>query len=173
MALMPLDIEGRQFKREMLGYSRQEVHEFLQAAADSLSRANLEREEALRQYATAREEVEEFRRRERSLIEALASAERLAEERRQMAHSEAERIIAEARYHAEQILARTRLEVTRVEQHIMRLRAERESFENRLSGLLDEHRRLLDVRRQEALVADKLRARSSLPPAATSTEHHE
>ena len=47
------------------------------------------------------------------------------------------------------------------------------TFEFRLSGLLDEHRRLLDVRRQEALVADKLRARSSLPPAATPTDHNE
>lgn len=164
MPLTPLDIEARRFRREIFGYSRNEVNEFLRAVADSLSQVNLEKEEFTRLYQDAHTEVDDYRQRERSLMDALTAAQKLAEERRKMAQDEAERIIAEARHHAEQMLGRTRAEMTRIEQQILRLKVERETFENRLAALLDEHRRLLDVRRQEAGVSDRLRPRSTVPP---------
>ena len=74
MPLTPLDIESRRFKREILGYSRREVDELLRAAADTLSQANLDREETVRVLDAARHEVDEYRSREKTLIEALAAA---------------------------------------------------------------------------------------------------
>ncbi len=168
MPLTPLDIESRSFKREFGGYRRSEVDAFLRSSADALSHAVLERDDLGRQLLAAREEVDGFRQRERTLMEALSSAERLAEERKAMAETEAERIVADARRHAEQMVMRTRGEVTRIEQQILRLKVERETFENRLRGLLDEHRRLLEVRKQEVGVAEKLRSRSTLPPPSSS-----
>jgi cell division initiation protein len=165
MPLTPLDIESRRFKREFTGFSRNEVGTFLRAAADALSQATLEREELGRMLQAARAEVDDYRHRERILIDALAASEKIGEERRAVAQKEAERIVGEARLQAEQLLARTRDEVTRLQQHIIRVKTEREMFESRLSALLDEHRRLLDLRRQEASVTDRLRAgRTSLPP---------
>ncbi len=165
MPLSPLDIESHAFKAGFGGYRRAEVDAFLRSCADALSQTNLEKDELSRMLTAAREEVEGFRQRERTLVEALASTERLVEERRAMAETEAGRIIAEARRHAEQMISRTRAEMTRIEQQILRLKVERETFENRLRGLLDEHRRLLELRHQEVGVAEKLRARSPRPPA--------
>ena len=167
MPLTPLDIESRRFKREFAGYSRNEVSTFLRAAADALSQATLEREELGRMLQAARGEVDDYRHRERILIDALAASEKIGEDRRAAAQREAERIVGEARLQAEQLLARTREEITRLQQHIIRFKTEREMFESRLSALIDEHRRLLDLRHQEAAVTDRLRAgRTSLPPTA-------
>lgn len=164
MPLTPLDIESRRFKRETFGYSRNEVQTFLRAAADALSQVTLEREELGRMMQAARTEIDDYRHRERVLIDALSASEKIGEDRRAAAQQEAERIVGEARFQAEQLLARTREEITRLQQHIIRMKTEREMFENRLSALIDEHRRLLDIRRQEAVVTDRLRARTSLPP---------
>ncbi len=173
MPLTPLDIESRRFKREILGYSRREVDELLRAAADTLSQANLDREETVRVLDAARHEVDEYRSREKTLIEALAAAERLTEERKNVANQESERIMADARREAETLLSRTRAEVTRIEQQILRLKVERETFENRMISLIEEHRRLIEIRRQEAGLSDKLRPRSSVPPPHPGSDPHE
>ena len=164
MPLSPLDIESKRFRREMFGVRRADVETFLQASADALSQAILERDEAARLVAASKEQLEQYVRRERTLVEGLAATERVAEERKGRARQEAERIIADARRQAEQIIQRTRLEAERVEKQILRLKVERESFESRLNGLLDEHRRLLEIRRQEVGVAEQIRARSMRPP---------
>jgi len=169
MPLTPLDIEAQRFGRRLLGYGRAEVESFLRACADALSQANLEREEQARLSQTARSEAESYRERERTLVEALATAKRVAEEQKSRAQQEAERIIADARRHAEQLIQQTQSEVMRVEKQILRLKVERETFESRLNGLLDEHRRLLEIRRHEVGVAEQLRARSTRPPTTTST----
>lgn len=165
MPLSPLDIESRKFRKSFLGYDRREVEHFLASAADSLSQAVLEREELTRRVQVLLREVDEFRQREHTLIEALAAAERLAEERKALAHQEAEAIVADARRHAERIISSTREEVSRVESQIIRLKSEREGFENRLASLLNEHRRLIETRRQEHEDGAAPRGRSPLPPA--------
>lgn len=158
MALSPLDIESRSFRREPLGYSRREVDERLRAAADALSQVILERDDLSRMLQAVRHELDEYRTREKTLIEALAAAERLTEERKAVARQQAESLIAEARHKAETIvnetrqqaevlLARTRADAARMEQSTVRLKVERDNFETRLFALLDEYRRLLETHR--------------------------
>ncbi|MCE5246046.1 DivIVA domain-containing protein, partial [bacterium] len=164
MPLTPLDIESQHFKREVLGYSRREVDAALRSAADALSQVNLDREELQRMMQATRAEVDEYRRREKTLIESLAAAERLTEERKALAQAEAEKLMADTRTQCEQLLQRTRAEVTRIEQQILRLKVERETFENKLLALLEEHRRLVELRRQESGIADKMRRGPSTGP---------
>lgn len=165
MVLTPLDIEGRRFPRRPFGYAPSEVRGFLRECSDALSQANLEREELSRRVESAQQELEEFRKREKTLVDALAAAEHLAEERKATAQAEADKIVAEAHRHAEQMISRTRAEVSRVEQQILRLKVERETFENKLSALIDEHRRMMEIRKQELGFADKLTGKTSRPPA--------
>ncbi len=166
MTVTPLDIEGRRFKRELFGYSRREVDELRRLVADSLSETVLERDEQARLLAAVRKELDDHRSREKTLIDGLAAAERLTAERKALAREEAEKILREAREQAEQMLTRTRADLSRIEQQIMRLKVERENFENRLLALVDEHRRLVEIRRQEADLSDKLRGRTTRPPEA-------
>ena len=92
------------------------------------------------------------------------AAERLTEERKALAQAEAEKLMADTRTQCEQLLQRTRAEVTRIEQQILRLKVERETFENKLLALLEEHRRLVELRRQESGIADKMRRGPSTGP---------
>lgn len=153
MPLTPLDIESRHFKREILGYSRREVDALLRDAADALSQVNLEREELTRVLQVARHEVDEYRGREKTLIEALRGGER---------------ILRDARQQAETLLSRTRAEATRIEQQILRLKVEREQFETRLLAMLEEHRRQVEIRRQEPSALDHPR-----PTAVAARGGHE
>jgi DivIVA domain-containing protein len=170
MSMTAIDIESQKFGRSLFGYDRKHVEGFLREVADRLSEAVLERDELARQVGELRAETDRVKGQEKTLIDALASGERIIEERRQIAMHEAERILADARRQAEQVINRARQEVGRIESHLLRLRVERETFENRLTALLDEHRRLLEIRKQEAGLADQLRARTSLPQPLDTEE---
>jgi cell division initiation protein len=166
MPLTPLDIESRRFRRQLFGFRRSEVESFLQSAADALSQAVLDREEQVRSAQAAREDLTQYREREKALIEALGAAERLSEEQREKAREEADRIVADAQRRSDEMIRHTQEELARVEKQILRLKVERESFESRLNALLDEHRRMLELRRQELGVAEQIRARTARPPAS-------
>ncbi len=165
MPLTPNDIESQAFAKQLWGYRPSQVDNFLRAAADALSAQILDRDEMGRTVQGLNSELEAFRQKERALLDALTAAERLAEERKLEAKKNAEQILADARRQAEQIVAQTHTEITRLEQQILRLKVERESFEARLSAVIDEHRRLLEIRRQEVGVGDRLQVRTSMPPA--------
>lgn len=164
MPLTPLDIESKTFRRELSGYGRAEVRAYLRSCADALSQANLEKDELNRMLQATRNEFASFREREQTLLEALASSERIAGERKAQAEKEAEQIIEMARQRAQQMIERTQHEMSRIEQQIVRLKVEREQFESRLNMVIEEHRRLIETRRNEAQVADQMRARTTRPP---------
>lgn len=150
MPLSPLDIESRRFKRAMGGYSRVEVESFLAQVADTLSNTILEKQELAQKVKGLLEELETLRSRENRLMDALSAAERLADERKALANDEAERMVQDAHRRAEDIIKKTHEKLRRVEDQIARLQIERESFENRLSTLIDDHRRLIEMRREDA-----------------------
>lgn len=165
MPLSPLDIETRRFRRRLSGYDRNEVESFLASAGDALQQANLFAEQRARRVQELEEELEGFRERDRQLVQALSASERLSEERLDQARSEAERIIAAAREQAELLIARTQKELHTIRLQIAEAKAERDRFFNELRSLIDQHRRLLDLRAEEAAKdGGALRARSPAPP---------
>jgi cell division initiation protein len=164
MPLSPLDIESRRFKRALGGYSKVEVESFLAQVADTLSNVILEKQELAQKVKGLLEELETLRSRENRLMDALSAAERLAEERKALANDEADRLVQDAHRRAEEIIKKTHEKLRRVEDQIARLQIERESFENRLSTLIDDHRRLIEMRREDA--RRDLQARSAPKPPA-------
>jgi cell division initiation protein len=167
MPLSPLDIESRSFKKKLYGYDASEVDAFLALVADALQQVILQRDEQARRAEELTAQLESFRKREAELIEGLSESKRIGEERRAIAQQEAEAIVASARSHAESIIARTRKDLGDVEQQIARAQYERERFENSLSSLLDYHRRLLELRRdqqQAGGTSEKPPSRSTMPP---------
>ena len=168
MPLSPLDIESRRFKRALGGYSKVEVESFLAQVADTLSNVILEKQELAQKIKGLLEELETLRSRENRLMDALSAAERLAEERKALANEEADRMMQDAHRRAEEIIKKTHEKLRRVEDQIARLQIERESFENRLSTLIDDHRRLIEMRREDARLGERGRElegeRTTQPP---------
>src|SRR5690554_2942623 len=111
------DIANQSFQSKFRGYDADQVHEFLEGLArewrqvqDAVRRMQDELDEQTR-------ELRDYRRRERSLVEALEMARQVAEEIRHQADRDAELVLAETELKAERML-------TRAEQKVGQLRSE-------------------------------------------------
>jgi len=156
MKITAQDIELQRFKRTMRGYDPQEVDAFLRMVAGEVQGLTLEREEARSEAGRLRAEIEEARKREQTLQVAIAAAERIAEQIRGEGQREAESVMNEARTRADRMIEHAQRELMELDREITRLRIERETFENRLRIAIDEHRRLLDLRRERTSRSEDL-----------------
>ncbi len=152
-----MDVEKQEFARKMRGYDIDEVRMFLQAVAAEIERLNLENSNLREEVGTLRGRLEDFKDRERTLQETLVTAQRMSEELKERTQKEAEVLVKEARLKGERLLEQAQDQLHLIENEIGRLRLEKEAFENRLRGAIEEHLALLDLRKQEKGEMDNLR----------------
>lgn len=138
------DILQQQFESRFRGYDPDQVHEFLDGMARDWDQAHDEIKRLTREAAAREQELKEYRRRDRSLHDALDMAKNMAEELRHQAKRDAELIIAEAELRAERILADSESELAEMRHDLVRVRQQRIRFEAELRALLDAHGRLVD-----------------------------
>jgi cell division initiation protein len=134
--LSPIEIQSHEFKKRLRGYDPQEVHLFLQALAESYQSLVMENQRLNQQNAQIESQLDEFRRRENILKEALYTAQRMADEVKAQAVREAQSIVQEAHLRADALLQEARLQVHQVDRSIMDLKIEREHFLLSLKDLL-------------------------------------
>ena len=104
MALTPLDIHNKEFKRVFRGYDEDEVNEFLDLVIkefEILIREKKELEEKLAEYE---ERLNHFNNIEESLSKTIIVAQEAADEVKNNAKKEAELIIREAEKNADRII---------------------------------------------------------------------
>jgi cell division initiation protein len=145
MRLTPLDIQQKQFATRMRGLDPHEVRQFLELCADELEgqvRENIELKEDVRSRDAI---VAEARDREKSLHDALVSAQRLAAEMKEQAHKEAEIIVAEAQMDAEKIVQDAHARRSTLLSELSELRSLKVAFESDLRSLAQSHLRLLET----------------------------
>jgi DivIVA domain-containing protein len=119
--LSALDVRRFDFGAAWRGYDRDQVDRFraqVADAMDALTRQLQASEGALRQ---AHEELAGFRERERSLSEALVSAQQLRGEIRGQAEREAQLVVREAQVEAERQRQAVREELRRAEEEVQAL----------------------------------------------------
>lgn len=105
MALTPLDIHNKEFRRVFRGYDEEEVDEFLDQVVreyEKIFKENAELREAL---AAKESNIDKYRDLEETLQKTLVIAQQTAEDIKQGAAREAELIVREARLKAEQVVA--------------------------------------------------------------------
>lgn len=139
------DILKQRFQKRMRGLDETQVNEFLDGLAREWDRMSEELKRAISDAEMAQREIKEYRRRERSLQDALDMARQVAEDVRHQAERDAEIIVADAELKAERILAgvETRLKVMREE--MIAVQHQRIRFEAELRAAIDGHRKMLDV----------------------------
>lgn len=152
-----MDVEKQEFARRMRGYDPDEVRLFLQSAASEIERLNLDNANLREEVGTLKARLEDFRERERTLQETLVTAQRMSEEMKDRTQRESDVMIKEARLKAERLLEQAQDQLHLIENEIGRLRLEKDAFENRLRGAIEEHLALLDLRKQEKGDMDNLR----------------
>ena len=154
--LTAMDVEGQEFPVRFRGYDPQDVRLFLRSVAEELERLNLENGRLREQVGAAKTAVEEFRRREQMLQQTLLTAQSMTGEMKEKAKAEAELLLRRARLDTERMLQQAQAQLARLESEISRSKLERDLFERRLRGSIEEHLSLLDQRRSDVNELDNL-----------------
>jgi cell division initiation protein len=171
MKVTPLDLRQQRFRKTFRGFDKVEVTSFLAELADDYEQA-LREADRLRQDLTKMEAVlAEHREQERNLRNTLLTAQRLADEIRQNAETEAQRIIREAEGRADLLLQKTQARLEDVQREIDGLKLKRRDAETSIESTISALRNTLDyIREQDEREREEKvllhRPRHTEPPAA-------
>lgn len=172
MKVTPLDLRQQRFQTVMRGYDRGEVTAFLTEVADDYENA-LRETERLRQEVTKLEAVlAEHRGQERNLRNTLLTAQKMADEIKDGATAEAERMLREAEGRADLIVQKSQARIEDVQREIEGMRSKRREVESGVEALITALQGTLAfIREQEARARDEKvlllhRPKQADPPAA-------
>ena len=152
-----MEIENQAFHRKVRGYDPEEVDLFLTSVSDEIERLNLENGEMREAMGRLQKELDSVRSREDALQKTLVTAQTLTDEMKDRAGKQSELILQEARLRADSLLQDAQERLGRLDMDITRSKLERETFERRLRGVLEQHLALLDMRRETRDDRDNLR----------------
>lgn len=134
--LTPLEIENRKFGREMRGYNRLEVEEFMRVISENyelIYKENLANKDKINMLSNA---IKQYKNMEEALQSAILVAQSAGDEVVQNARKNAENIIKDAENKAAQLLSDASREVTRVSYEYEEMRRNVEVFRTRIISLL-------------------------------------
>ena len=151
MNISPLDLRQQRFHTAFRGFNRIEVTSFLQAVADDYEQA-LRETDRLRQDLSRTEAIlSEHREHEKSLKTTLLAAQKLADDIKATADSEALRIVREAQGRSDFLLEKTQSRLEDVQREIDGLKLKRRDVETSIEATIQTLRNTLEfVREQEA-----------------------
>jgi cell division initiation protein len=164
MKITPIDITDHHFARKMRGFDSEEVRSFLNLVASEFEALIVENNALKETLSKAEASVSDLKEREKILKETLLTAQKLADDIRDEAHREAGLIVKEAEMKGGSLLDRAARKASELEGVIQNLRMERDAFEQRVRTAAEQHLRLLDLRKSEEEIEDRLRFMKK-PPA--------
>ena len=136
MKVTPLDLRQQRFNTVMRGFDRAEVGAFLADAAEEYENA-LRENDRLKQEVTRLEAVlKEHRNQEVHLRNTLLTAQKLADDIKDNATSEAARILREAEGRADLLIHKSQARFEDVQREIDGLRMKRKEVETSLEGIV-------------------------------------
>lgn len=156
MNVSPLDLRQQRFNTVMRGYDRGQVAAFLSEVAADYEGALRETDQLRQELAKLEAMLSEHRGQERYLRNTLLTAQRLADEIREGAQQEAERLVREAEHRADLIFAKSQARLDEVQREIDTLRIKRKEVETALEDIVDTVNHSIDfVRGQDARHRDE------------------
>ena len=158
MRIAPMDMRQQRFKSAMRGYDRTEVVAFLTEAADDYEHAMREidrlRSDLMRMEAL----LGEHRLRENNLRDTLMTAQRLSEELKESAQTEAKLIVREAQGRADMLLQKAQVRLEELDHDVNELKLRRRDAEGSVEATIQSLYRALEFMRDQdqARTDDKL-----------------
>jgi len=157
MKITPIDISGHRFAKRMRGFDQEEVRSFLNLVSGEFEKTIIENNSLKEELAHIKANIADYKERERILKDTLVTAQKLAEDIREEARKEAALALKEAELRGAQLLDQAARKASQIEGVIQNLRVERDGFEQRIRGAVEQHLRLLDMHKKEEEVEDRLR----------------
>jgi len=145
MRITPIDIQQHQFKTRLLGYDTSGVDSFLEMIADELERLHRQNQEFKEELSRTRTALEELRQRESTLKETLLTTQKVSDDIKRNARSEADIIVTDAELKAERIVRDAEARRVQLINEIQEIKRQKISFETSLRAMVESHLRLLDL----------------------------
>ena len=147
----PLDLRRQKFKTTAMGgFNRTEVTAFMQEAADSFDAAVRENERLRQEISRLEGALNQHREIEGSLRNTLMSAQRVADDIRDNAQSEADRMIKDAEARADLLTQKAQQRLEDVQREMEGLRMRRREAELGVESIIGALRHTLEfIREQE------------------------
>ena len=153
MALTPLDIHNKEFRKGFRGYIEDEVDEFLDEVVkefESMLKENVRLKDEIERMTG---QVENYRQLEQTLHNTLIVAQTTAEEVKAAAKKEADLIIREAEINAGKIVEEAYEKVRQIVSENEEMRRQGQIMKTRLRTLLQAQLELLGTADEDELVA--------------------
>lgn len=149
MNITPLDLRQQKFKTAMRGYDRGEVDALLTEVADDYEGAIRDADRLRQEVARLEAVLAEHRSEEKSLKNTLLSAQRLADEMREAAERDAQRVTREAEGRADLLLQKAQNRYDDLLREIDGLRARRRETETSVEAIINALKNTLDFVREQ------------------------
>ena len=150
ISITPLDMRQARFTTSMRGFDKADVTSFLQEAAEGFDQAMRENERLRIEIVKLETSLNQFRELEGSLKTTLMTAQKTADDMRDNAQKEAERLVREAEGRVELMMQKAQAKTEDVEREIDGLRIKRREAEASLEATIAALNNTLDfIREQE------------------------
>ncbi|NLG86423.1 MAG: DivIVA domain-containing protein [Firmicutes bacterium] len=144
--LTPLDIQKKEFRRRLRGYSEEEVDEFLDQILEDYEMLYRQNASLKDEASRLKEETERYRNLEDTLKNTLVLSQKAADETRANAQKEAELIRAEAQAKARALEEEGQRRLAEINAQIRELQAKVEEYKAQTKALLQGAIALLETR---------------------------
>ena len=149
MKVTPLDLRQQKFRTVVRGFDRAEVEAFLSETADDYEQALRDADRLRDDLTRAQASLEEHRESERNLRNTLLTAQRLADEIKAHAETEAKRIVREAESRADMLQQKMQSRHEDIQREIDGLRLKRRDVESSLESTIAALRNALEFVREQ------------------------
>ena len=149
MKVTPLDLRQQKFRTVVRGFDRAEVEAFLSETADDYEQALRDADRLRDELTRAQASLEEHRESERNLRNTLLTEQRLADEIKANAETEAKRIVREAESRADLLQQKMQSRHEDIQREIDGLRLKRRDVESSLEATIAALRNALEFVREQ------------------------
>jgi len=150
MRIAPLDVRRQRFKQGFRGFDKTEVVAFLTEAADDYEHALREIDRLRQDLSRTEALLADHRQREANLRNTLETAQRLSDQLREAAQTEAKMIVREAQGRSDLLLQKAQARLEAVEREIVELRLRRRGVEGSVEASIQAlHHALEFIREQD------------------------
>jgi len=149
MRISPMDMRQQRFKSAMRGYDRTDVVAFLTEAADDYEHAMREIDRLRGDLMRMEALLAEHRERERNLRDTLLTANRISEELKEAAHTEAKLIVREAQGRADVLIQKAQVRLDEMDHDCNELKLRRRDAEGSVEASIQALYRALEFMRDQ------------------------
>ena len=150
ISITPLDMRQARFSSALRGFDKDDVTTFLQEAAEGFDHALRENERLRIEIVRLETSLNHFRELEDSLKATLMNAQKVAEDMRDSAQKEADRIVREAEGRVELMMQKAQAKTEDIEREIDGLRIKRHEAETNIEATIAVLHNTLEFIRDQA-----------------------